>query len=300
MNSDHHGYDYSFSGFNDYTSQMNTASSGIWKVVGYALFFGTIISLVPQIYLLIKRRSSYGINPMTPFVSNFGQFILLLNIICLRSSDFLAFIQVNFFQSLPRLMTFINAFALWIFYLPVIVLTTIFFDREHRTNRTRKHMQNEWKFNLFFIFLNVFCSLLILSCFFFLVFATGIGSRKVTKIGKIFGTITVISVVIQYLPQFITTCRIRDNGSFSLLLLAIQAPGGTISAIFMAIGQSDHWSTWMSTFAASVQQFCLLFLCIIFKLQKRRKAKYDVPLLSQISSTPSVVDPALSDKRYLE
>ena len=27
MNSDHGGYDYSFAGFNDYTSQMNESSS---------------------------------------------------------------------------------------------------------------------------------------------------------------------------------------------------------------------------------------------------------------------------------
>lgn len=288
MNSDHGGYDYSFAGFNDYTSQMNESSSVIWRAAGLLIFFGTIISLIPQIYNIIKNRSSYGINPMTIFVSNFSQFILLLNIICLRSSDFIAAIQVNIFQSIPRLMTFINAFALWFFYLPIIVLTTMYFDREKRKNRNQNNIRNEWIFNLFFLCLNIIGSIIIISIFCWLIVIKGIGSKIMVSIGKLCGSITVLSVLFQYLPQFYTTCKIRGNGSFSLLLLAIQAPGGTLSAIFMAIGQNDHWSTWASTLAASIQQFILLFLCLIFKYQKRRRNKLEIPLLSQVSTAKSI------------
>lgn len=299
MNHDTGGNKYSFSGFNDYTSQMNESSSGIWQAVGYFIFIGTVASLFPQIYCLIKKRTSYGINPMTPFVSNFSQFILLLNIICLRSSDFIAAIQVNFFESLPRLMTFANAFALWFFYLPIIVLTTVFFDRENRKNRNHLNLRNDWIFNLFFLCLNIIGSIVLMLIFILLIFLKGIGSDIMTSIGKICGSITVVTVVIQYLPQFYTTCKIRSNGSFSLLLLAIQAPGGTLSAIFMAIGQNDHWSTWASTLAASIQQFLLLFLCLIFKFKRRKRNKYQDPLLSQIStSTTKSVDSIMYDKHY--
>lgn len=293
MNSDNHGNDYSFAGFNDYTSQMNENSSGIWKIVGYLIFVGTIISLIPQIYNLIKRRTSYGINPMTPFVSNFGQFILLLNIICLRSSDFMAAIQVNFFHSLPRLMTFVNAFALWFFYLPIIVLITVFFDHANNRNKKPNELHREWIFNLFFLFLNIIGSFILLFLFFILIFISGIGSKIITTIGKLLGSLTVISVFIQYLPQFYTTCKIKDNGSFSLLLLGIQAPGGALSAIFMAIGQNDHWTTWASTLAASIQQFLLLFLCLIFKFRRRRRNKFDEPLLT---STPSISSIKMFDR----
>ena len=287
MNRDHGGYDYSFAGFIDYTSQMKESSSILWRAVGLIIFFGTIFSLIPQIYCIVRNRTSYGINPMTIFVSNFTQFVLVFNIICLRSSDFIAAIQVNFFQSLPRLMTFINAFALWIFYLPIIILTTLFFDREKRANRTSHNFRKEWIFNLFFL-LNIIGSIIIVSFYIWLVFTKGIGSKIMMTTGKLFGSITVLTVIFQYLPQFYTTCKIRDNGSFSLLLLAIQAPGGSISAIFMAIGQNDHWSTWASTLAASIQQFILLFLCLIFKYQRRRRHKHEVPLLSQISTSHSV------------
>ncbi|KAK8893944.1 hypothetical protein M9Y10_022373 [Tritrichomonas musculus] len=300
MNSDT-GYDYSLAGFTDYTSQMETSSSGIWQALGYIIFTGTVISLIPQIHSIIKRRSSYGINPMTPFISNFSQFILLFNIICLRSSDFVAATQVNFFQVLPRLMTFANAFALWIVYLPVIILNTLYFDREKRANRPTEDLHKEWCFNLLFTCLNIIGSFIILFIFFILIFVTGIGSKIITSMGKVFGTIALLSVIIQYLPQFVTTCKLRDNGSFSLLLLAIQAPGGTASALFMAIGQNDHWTTWMSTLAASIQQFCLLFLCIIFKIQRRRKKLLAEPLLGgQSSTTPNIIDPVLFDKNFLD
>lgn len=299
MNSDT-GFDYSLAGFTDYTSTMETGSSGIWQALGYIIFTGTVISLIPQIHSLIKMKSSYGINPMTPFVSNFSQFILLFNIICLRSSDFVAATQVNFFQVLPRLMTFMNAFALWIVYLPVILLITIFFDKEKRHNRPSDNLRKEWYFTVFFTCANIIGSFILLFIFFIMVFATGIGSKVITTMGKTFGTIALVSVIIQYIPQFITTCKLRDNGSFSLLLLAIQAPGGTASALFMAIGQNDHWTTWMSTLAASIQQFCLLFLCIIFKIQRRRKKRLNEPLLNQSASTPNFIDPALFDKNFLD
>jgi hypothetical protein len=66
------------------------------------------------------------------------------------------------------------------------------------------------------------------------------------------------------------TCHLKDSGSLSLALLAIQAPGGTLNALFMWIGQEDDWTTWISILAASVQQFILLGICVFFKLRKRR------------------------------
>lgn len=301
MNTDT-GYESSITGFIDYTATMETGSAGVWQLVGYVILLGTIVSLLPQIYNLIKRKSSYGMNPMTLFVSNFSQYILVFNIICLRSSDFIAACQVSFFQILPRLMTFLNAFALWIVYLPIIVLNTLYFDREVRPYRQQEAFKGEWIFNRLFLSLNVGGSMIILIIYFTLLLTTGIGSEEITMMGKTFGTIALLAVVVQYLPQFITTCKLRDNGSFSLILLALQAPGGTASALFMAIGQGDHWTTWMSTLAASVQQFTLLFLCIFFKIQKRRQTRKQLasPLIDDSSTTANMIDPHMYDQPMLD
>ncbi|OHT03553.1 PQ loop repeat family protein [Tritrichomonas foetus] len=299
MNTDT-GFEYSMSGFLDYTASMETGSSGIWQLVGYIILLGTVISLIPQIHSLIKRRSSYGLNPLTLYITNFSQYILLFNIICLRTSDFVAIQQVNFFQILPRLMTFLNAFALWVAYLPIIFLNMVYFDKEPRSVRQQDAIPIEQLFNRLFTILNVVGSVIIMFIYFALLIFTGIGSSPITVMGKFFGTATLVSVVIQYIPQFITTCKLKDNGSFSLLLLAIQAPGGTASALFMAIGQGDHWTTWISTLAASIQQFCLLFLCLFFKWRRRRNKRFRQPLLGDESSaTPNVVDPLMHDQNIL-
>ncbi|OHT06742.1 PQ loop repeat family protein [Tritrichomonas foetus] len=299
MNTDS-GYEYSMSGFIDYTASMETGSSGIWQVVGYLILLGTVISLIPQIYTLIKRKSSYGLNSMTLYVTNFSQYILLFNIVCLRTSDFIAIQQASFFTVLPRLMTFLNAFALWVAYLPIIFLNLLYFDKESRLVRPQESIPRERFFNRFFTVLNAAGSIVIMIIYFSLLIFTGVGSTPITTMGKFFGTATLFIGIIQYIPQFVTTCKLKDNGSFSILLLCLQAPGGTASAMFMCFGQGDHWTTWISTLSASIQQFCLLFLIIFFKLRRRRFKKFTEPLLDQSSATPNVIDPIMFEKNVLD
>ena len=299
MNSDT-GNEYSLSGFTDYTATMETGSSGVWQVLGYLILLGTVLSLVPQIYNLIKQRSSYGLNPLTMFITNFSQLILVFNIVCLRTSDFIAIQQASFFSVLPRLMTFLNAFSLWLGYMPIIFLNTIFFDKEIRSLRPEEKLGTEWFLNKLFILLNVCGSVVILIIYSVLLMVTGVGSDELTQMGKVFGTMCIVIVFIQYTPQFITTCKLQDNGSLSLLLLCIQAPGGTASALFMAIGQGDHWSTWMSTLAASVQQFILITMIVFFKIKRRRIRRFKDPLIDQSEATPNLVDPALFEKNDLD
>jgi uncharacterized protein with PQ loop repeat len=109
--------------------------------------------------------------------------------------------------------------------------------------------------------------------------------------GKFFGTVAGLICVAQYLPQMITTCKLRSSGSLSLVLLSIQAPGGLLNAIFMAVGQKDDWTTYISILAASVQQFLLLGICLFFKVRKKRPRH--TMSTEDSSSTGKVSDPLL-------
>jgi uncharacterized protein with PQ loop repeat len=92
-------------------------------------------------------------------------------------------------------------------------------------------------------------------------------------LGRTIGTITTCIVVVQYVPQMVTTCRLRGPGSLSIALMAIQAPGGTLNALFMWLAQGDDWTTWISIEAASVQMFILLANSSYFKCRAWRERK---------------------------
>jgi uncharacterized protein with PQ loop repeat len=99
---------------------------------------------------------------------------------------------------------------------------------------------------------------------------SGFASHVGMAYGSILGTIASFMVIFQYLPQMITTCKMKSPGSLSIWLMAIQAPGGTANALFMWLGQGDSWTTWSSILAASVQMWILLTISIFFTIRKRR------------------------------
>ena len=53
-----------YSGFIDYSSFF-PISEATWIILGSLITAGSVISVIPQISLIIKKRSSFGINPIT-------------------------------------------------------------------------------------------------------------------------------------------------------------------------------------------------------------------------------------------
>jgi uncharacterized protein with PQ loop repeat len=270
MNSDS-GWPSSFAGFLDYSSCYPPSQAIIWQVVGWGLLAGTILSVIPQIRLIIHRRSSFGLNSFAIFVTSFGQFIIAANVLCLRTADFIGFLQYPMSRTLPRLQTFINYVGLWITYLPIAFLNMIFFDTEPRLVRSGAAIQGERYFNRMLTILTTLVSLVILVVYVGGVVLQGYGSAYLMTIGMFFGTLATFMCIAQYVPQMITTCKIKGSGSLSLLLLAIQSPGGFVNSAFMAFGQGDNWTTWLSILAAAIQQAILLGICLVFNARQKKR-----------------------------
>lgn len=261
---------YSYSGFVDYTSNYNTAAI-IWILIGVGIALGTLISVTPQLIIIIKNRSCFGLNPYFVFINSFAQLLNpTFNIIALRSPDFVGLIQVGLAKALPRMLTFINGFALWFLYLPVVCFCVIFFDKEPRQLRDEEKIRKEKKINFLFVAANFILSFILITAFIGLVFNYGFGSEKVMALGRACGIMSFVCVLFTWIPQIVTTLKLKDKGSLSLFLLALQAPGGTINSLFMMIGQSDDWSTWLATLIASIQMFVLLGIGIFFEIKKKK------------------------------
>lgn len=257
-----------FQGFVDYSSCF-PQSDTLWVVIGWIIFTGTVVSLIPQIQIIISKKSSFGLNSFSIIITSFGQFIILINIMCLRSSDFMGAKQQPLTRVMDRFMTFLNAFVLWILYLCVLFLNYVFFDTTTRSFRSDQQIRNERRRSIVMTIVGVCAQLGAIIVYVAVVFTTGFDSGVMRNLGKLLGSLSCGLVFTQYLPQMITTCRLKNHGSLSLILLGIQAPGGAVNAMFMCFGQSDHWTTWMSTLSAAIQQFVLLGICLMFRYRNK-------------------------------
>ena len=264
------GYKYSWAGFIDYSNCYHKVEP-IWIVVGVGITLGTVISVIPQLWNFVKNRSSYGLNSFTVATTSIGQYVNVLNYVCLHGADFIGMISHPCTVFLPRLLSFINIFMLWYMYIGNTFLNFIFFDKQPRQRRTKKDIKLDYKVNLSFsLGLNVTNFVLTALYIIFGLFY-GFESESLRRYGHILGTTGGVIAFAQYAPQMYTTCKLQDPGSLSLVLLAIQAPGGTINTLFLAIGNKDNWTTWLPLFVGATQQFILLFICIFFVCRNKKK-----------------------------
>lgn len=264
---------YAGAGFADY-SRFYPVAAFSWMLLGTGLMIGTSISVIPQILLLIKNKSSYGLNPVTLFTVHMNQVIILINIISLNIPDFVGLPQATpWYLPYSRLLTIGNALMLWLFYMPIIFCSFILYDKNIYTNRDHTKMRREKFLGRFLGVLNPTISLIM----FFLIecFAITMGMRCSVNMyyGKLMGTISTFIVLVQYFPQMYTTFKLKTNGSLSILMLCIQAPGGLANSLFLWLGQHDDWSTWISYMAAAAEQFILLGMCIYYKCKNMKKRK---------------------------
>ena len=87
--------------------------------------------------------------------------------------------------------------------------------------------------------------------------------------GNAFGISATVLTCVQYIPQLWTTCQLRDAGSFSLVTLAIQAPGSLGWAIYLA-ATGSALSTWTPPAVTGSMQSALFIMCVVFQRAKKK------------------------------
>ena len=260
----------------------------LWTLIGTVFFFATVISYLPQTIEIIKTRSSYGLSASSSFSQAMCLFSLTYNVISLKSTDFSGMLQHLSFKTYARFLTFLNLFCQWIFYFPCIILITIFHDRKDREKRPKNVIDQEWFGGKLFLIGAIFFPILMFSLWSFFGYQYGFDCLQIQYLGKAAGIIVSLLEFMVFIPQLATTIKIRDAGSLSTLMLKIQAPTNIANALFMWIGQGDHWSTWASSMLDGTMEFILLFLCTYYKWQKSKKQveKTDYSALSMSLLSP--------------
>ena len=274
-----YGYAYSMSGFVDFTNCFGEYDI-LWTITGFCICLGTIISYQPQDIAIISARSNYGINPFMTFVTNIGQGLVFFNILALHASDFIGLFQrksddsQHNFKIMATFLTFINMTLDWYTYKFVFLLNFIFIDKEPRIKRNQKEIKRETFLSRCLFGLSMFIEHFMLLLFFIIVVFYGFSSDLMRAYAKYSSVISSCAFSVQYLPQMITTCLLKDIGSYSIVSLSIILVGSTINFCFMTFGQKENWTTILPVGVTIVEQSILFSIClyfIIYRLRLRKK-----------------------------
>lgn len=276
------GYEGSWSGFVDYSKCYHKVKI-LTVITQSIIIIGAIVSMLPQVIKVVRRKTSHGIAHLFGFLSAMQHIFVVWNYFFLHNADFIGLLQVPFGFAWQRFLSFLNYFVIFIFYLPVFHLLVQLFDRAYRKNYSATTNRRSF-IMIVSLLLIYYLSVGVISVIFFVTgFLKGYHSEAIQSIGKIIGTSAIFFSVTHYLPQFITTCRLKGEGSLSIIMLSLQAPGGLISAAVMAFGQREHWSTFLCMLVASAQQVLLLVLCIFYKCRNMKHQRH--PRIDKYSET---------------
>lgn len=295
MTDEDYGYGISYqylTGFVDYSWRFSQVEP-IWLVIGSIFFTVSFISYIPQPVEIIKARSSYGIEPLSSFCSNWGEFLVFVNLICFRSLDFVGLLQYHYFTCFPRILTFFNLFFAWIMNQTETFQLFIFHDREYRESRNQKLIRKDWIKSVCYAILLIVIDLGLLVIFVTVNTSKGFEHSLSTAIGEICGTIATCLEFAFFIPQMYTTCKLQDAGSLSLLMLEIEGPSDLANALYMWFGTGDHWTTWITLLLSSFEVFTLLGTCMIFRCIKARRLKEMEKLNLQSRSLNASLEPEI-------
>lgn len=102
------------------------------------------------------------------------------------------------------------------------------------------------------------------------------GRPTLLVLAQLNGLMSTVLTVVKYVPQILTTYRLKHPGTLSVGMMCIQTPGGFVFTATLFFTKGSHWSSWMSYFTAAMLQGSLLVLCVYYEWSaKYRNSEHD-------------------------
>jgi len=259
---------------------MNTESI----ILGVFLILGSIISTIPQHVKILKLKSTVGMSFLWMFLGNINQFSAVMNAAVMKFPQVQACVVVGVGDCLPSLLALFQLAGLWIFTFPMYIWYLKFTDLTTVDRR-------EWFWAR--LFFGILCAFVLATMLIATITLHFFGDCAYFTLvfGYSMGMLSTIVTFIQWSPQIYKTFVNKSVGSFSILMLLIQAPGSIIIVYFLIFISHEGVSTWLSFVSSTIQQIILLVLLIYYdrkdkKAQAMRKGYLQTPQDSSLSTMP--------------
>jgi uncharacterized protein with PQ loop repeat len=303
-----------FGGGGNMTTLLNTTrmcgagnDSDIGVAFGTILFVGIGLSYVSQHVKLLRTRSTAGLSWAMIFVANISNWCSLLNVLllshtfeCCRAPSTSSRECYSLF--LPLLQIGMPAANL----APIFVMFLLF-HKPHRSSEKLRMEGSLWRRAMHWADahegLLARVSFAVFVCVFVVGFSIigavisyvpGAGNRTLFAIAL--GGMAALTNMVQWMPQIFSTLRNGKVGSLSIIMLALQVPGGLAVVLFNTVVSPSSITTWGPFVLSAAQQFILLVICIVFSIRDwraRRKgdaAADDEPTTDADETTALVVN----------
>lgn len=213
------------------------------------LAVGIILSYVPQQVSIIKRRTIEGISPLFLMLMNIGSALVLGNMLIESSPVLRCCPELSFYECANSLLGLIQVAAAFLGPLGILVLSWQF---------------TGYDFSEYNELMTVGQSVAAVDFALLVVVVLSWHSSHSRMVSNALGLSGAVLGVIQYLPQLLTTYRLKHTGSLSKMTLLIQIPGGYLWCFSLYVREGSVWSTWITIFVAATLQSVLLILAMYY------------------------------------
>jgi len=257
--------DDNFHNHNDFVKvllHMNAESIAL----GVMLAIGSVISVIPQHIKIWKTGSVVGLSFVWMFLGNINQFSSVTNAVVMKFPQIQACDFVGTEQCAPSLLTLVQLVILWMVSFPIYIWFLVFSSRKTLERR-------EWlSSRILFVVLVVFILSMIGAAAIILM---NFGDCDSITLGFAYfmGILSTVVTFIQWAPQIYSTYKTKSVGSFSILMLMIQAPGSMIILFFFIFISHESVSTWLSYVSAIIQQIILLIMLFYYDRKSKQQKK---------------------------
>ncbi|KAK7206521.1 hypothetical protein BZA70DRAFT_274454 [Myxozyma melibiosi] len=232
----------------DHPSIFNTTLS-------LALAVGIVGSYVPQHLRIIIRRSSRGLSPWFLLLGVTSGTCSLTNVLLLSSDVLQCCSKLSAGKCMAASLGVIQIGLQFTMFAIILLLYIQFFPRDPLLDADRERARR----------VAVLCG--VHFCFTFLIAFViyKFKSGAVALYAGFLGIEATLLAASQYVPQIYTTYSLKRAESLSIHTLAMQAPGGYLWALTLALREGTGWSSWLPYLLAATLQSILLILCIKYE-----------------------------------
>ncbi|KAF1927884.1 uncharacterized protein M421DRAFT_421080 [Didymella exigua CBS 183.55] len=247
--------------------------------VSVFIVVGILVSYLPQHYKIIQRRSSRGLSPLFVLLGTVSGTASMANILTLPEStaDMACCKDIGRFPCAAALLGMAQIGVQWSCFFFIMLLFLIFFPRpaipgiDHDADAAADADMPTWKEAV--LVLAVSLAFFVVALVGSVVFVYALPDH-VRAWANLLGLLATGLAAVQYIPQIMTTWRLQEPGSLSVLMMCIQTPGSFVFAasLYARLGRRG-WSAWGLFIFTGCLQGCLLAMSLSFLWRDRKEQK---------------------------
>ncbi|KAF1993323.1 hypothetical protein P154DRAFT_540505 [Amniculicola lignicola CBS 123094] len=254
------------------------ADPDIWNFsLSVFIVLGILVSYLPQHHKIISRRSSAGLSPLFVLLGTISGTASIANILTLPESthDMGCCGEISRFACSAALLGIVQIGVQWTCFFFILMLFLIFFPRTPTPTPTDpSHTDPDmptWREAILVLSLSL--AFFLVAFLGSIVFVYALPSH-IRGWANFLGLLGTTLAGIQYIPQIVTTYRLKRVGSLSVPMMCIQTPGSFVFAASLArrLGPAG-WSAWGLFILTGCLQGCLLGMSLLFLWEERKERR---------------------------